>query len=148
VPVQVAGLISLPRLSDDTALLAAALIGLLALIVFARALLAYQALARRAAAARRRQVRLEVGQSTLPDSFARLRASAAVLNAGVERTLWALPRFDARLADAQQALADDRALLDELRRDDGRHMRATIARIRGTLTFLGSASELRRKFWG
>ena len=145
---QVAGLISLPNLSDDTALLAAALIGLLALIVFARALLAFQALARRAAGAHRRQVRLETSQSLLPDSFARLRANAAALNAGVERTLWALPRLDARLADAQQALADDRQLPDELRRDGGRPMRGTVARIRGTLTFLGSASELRRKFWG
>lgn len=145
---QVAGLISLPRLSDDTALIGALLLGLLAFIVGARAVLAYQALSRRAAAAQRLSDRLEARQPKLAGSFARLRGRAAWLNVDVERTLWALPRFDARLAEAQQSLADDRLMLDELRRDDGHLIRGTVARIRGTLTFLGTASEIRRKFRG
>jgi hypothetical protein len=148
VNAQVAGLINMPRLSDDTALIGALLVALFAFILGGRALLAYQALTRRAIAARQSTIRLVAGQASLPASFARVRGQAAELSAGVERTLWALPRFDVRLADAQQTLADDRQLLDELRRDGGRPIRGTVERIRGTLTFLGSASELRRKFRG
>lgn len=145
---QVAGLVSLPRLSNDTALVGAILLILLAFIVGARAVLAYQALTRRSAAAQQANGRLEAGQLTLAGSFAQVRGRAAGLNVAVERTLWALPRFDARLAEARRALADFRLMLDGLRRDDGRHIRATVARIRGTLTFLGTAAEMRRKFRG
>jgi hypothetical protein len=148
VLAQVAGLISLPRLSNDTALVGALLLGLLAFIVGARAVLAYQALTRRAAAGQRLGDRLETRQPTIAGSFGRLRGRAAELNVDIERALWALPRFDARLAGAQQELADVRLMLDELGREDGRHIRETVARIRGTLTLLGTASEMRRKFRG
>ena len=59
-----------------------------------------------------------------------------------------MPRVDERMDAMRATLADDRALLAELARDDGRAMRGTFARIRGTLSVLRGARDLRRTILG
>ena len=140
-------LISLPALGADSALLALVLVALLIVVIVARSLLAWQALAARAAGARRRTARLDEGEADLHGSFGRFRGQVQAFDGGVQQALWVLPRFDERIASAGATLADDRALLDELGRDGGRALRATFARIRGTLSLVRTARELRRTIW-
>ncbi|HEY7600429.1 MAG TPA: hypothetical protein VH741_10925, partial [Candidatus Limnocylindrales bacterium] len=118
MPSQVASLISLPRFDGDGALIASLILALAAFIVGGRALLAYLALARRQRSVGARADRLAAREETLAASLAGVRARATALSVTVERVLWALPRFDARVARLEQSLADDRRLLAELRRDD------------------------------
>lgn len=147
-PTSLPALISLPRLADDTALLLAALIALLTVVVGGRAALAWQGLTGRATGAQRRRARLEQLEVAMPTRFDVLRDQLRALNAGTERALWWLPRVDERLDDTRAALAAGRPRLEALARDDGRAMRATFARIRGTLNVLRSARDLRRTILG
>ena len=148
LPDRVLALISLPPSSGDTTLLALLLVVLLTVIVAGRAILAWHGLAARAAGARRRQARVEEAEEDMHGTFGRLRAETRELNAGVERVLWSLPRFDERMARARAKLAEDRARLEELRHHDARARAGTVARIRGTLSMLRSTRELRRTILG
>ena len=141
-------LISLPPLSGDAPLFATIVVALGTLIVGGRALLVWQSLSTRAAAVRRDQARVEEAEADMHGTFGRLRSQARELNAGVERVLRLLPPFDERVARARQALARERALLEGLRPDDPRALAGTIARIRGTLSVLRSARDLRRTILG
>jgi hypothetical protein len=139
------GLIGLPRLAQDAALFATLILALTAFSLGARAYLARQAIADRATRTHRLAARLERAEPTIAGSFADLRERATGLSADAERALWSLPRFEVGVARAQAVLVGSRTRLDELTEAEGRAMRRAFRRIRGTLLFLGGASELRRK---
>jgi hypothetical protein len=142
------GLISLPRLDGDAALIAAVIVALLTVVVAGRSVLAWQALSARAAAARQRADLLDRGEERLRARFEAVRAGAAVVNAATERALWQLPHIDDRVAGLRAALADDRQMLEVLRRDDASALAARIGRVLGTLSLLRRVRDLRRTIWG
>lgn len=143
----VGAVISLPPVSGDGALLASAVIASLTVAGAARAVLAWQALSDRTEAARRRRQGVEQIESDVHGRFYRLREQARDVNAAAENALWALPRFDQRVADMRASLAADRATLERLAGADAGAARETLARIRGTLGLLRSARDVGRTIW-
>jgi hypothetical protein len=147
-PTIVSALISLPPLPAETALVASAVVLLLATIVAARAVLASQGLARRAAEARRRRARVVDIEAGLHADLDGVRARLQQLNVEAERALWLLPSLDERMTRLSTQLRSTRAAAEALTRDEAEQMRTTFARIRGTLNVLHGMRELRRTILG
>jgi hypothetical protein len=141
-------LIGLPTMHSDTALLVTALALLVALATAVASIAAWRRLASLAARARRRRERMDDIEARVHAELDVLRRGLQSVNADVERALWWLPRLDARLADTATRLGSQRDTLKSLAHDEGRAMRTTIPRIRGTLDMLGAMRDLRRTILG
>lgn len=135
-------------MTDTTAAaLLAAMLGTLALLVFAGALLFSRALGRGGAALRRYDERLMAQTAEIPVRLHGARLQIGEFHATTEHTLWELSRLDQRVDATRVALVTQRAGLDNAReRMVG--ARPDVERIKGGARLVLRALELRRTFLG
>jgi hypothetical protein len=132
----------------DLSLMLIAVALLVAFIVTARATMAWQSLTRQSEQVRARTVALEAAGRRAPAAFASGRRRMAETNAGVERALWSLARFDERTESAARSVASQRARFDRLRERELSRAGGAAARARTAIRIIKGLAELRRAFLG
>jgi len=134
--------------APDIVPILAAIALLSAFIVAARAYWAWEAIGRASDEMLELGVKIEESRGSLRNSFAWFRGKLAETNAGVERSLWSLARFDESSARWEDELRARRAGIEDFRvRYVGRAGHG-LRRARQTIRVVKSLIELRRTFLG
>lgn len=124
-----------------------AVLVLVTFVVAARSFMAWRRLAVASSAIRLRSERLEHRTLGLAESIARLRRLTAQVDAGLERGLWAMARFDEQTERVRQNLSAHRASSERFRTRQVVAADGLLRRGRSAVRLIELTINLRRSFW-
>lgn len=125
-----------------------AITALIAFVVAARSWMLWRSLARARHDVRQLVTQLQAGPERIRASTGRFRGNLGEVNAGVERGLWSLARFDAWSEETEGSLRSRRQDLDVIRERYLAGARRGVDNIKRTIRVVRQLMELRRTFLG
>lgn len=125
-----------------------AIAALIAFVVAARTWMLWRSVAGARQDVRRLTAQLELGPERIKSSTGRFRGNLSGVNAGIERGLWSLTRFDAWSMAMEEGLRTRRQDLDLIRERYLVGARRGVDSIRRAIRVARQLMELRRTFLG